>query len=127
MVTKMRVLTILIALCLFNTSLNAQVLSCHGKSIKHKQFGDFGAVEYGKSISLEEVLQGALSGLSKEAELLARIQPLPNDTASYVQDAIGLLEGAGGLYTCFLNNIQIYFYILLKQCVLNICMTKKII
>jgi len=94
------------ALCLFNTSLKAEVLSCHGNSIKQKQFGDFGAVEYGKSISLEEFLQEALRGLSKEAELLSQVQPLPNEAHSYVQDAIDLLEGSGGLHRCFLNNLK---------------------
>ena len=102
----MRVLTILIAVSLFSTSLNAEVLSCHGESIKQKQFGDLGTVVYGESITLEEVLQGALRSLSKEAQILSRVQSLPNKADSYVQDAIALLDGPSGLYSCFSSNLQ---------------------
>jgi hypothetical protein len=106
MVTEMRALTILIAFCLFSSSLSADVIGCSGKDIKQKQLGDFGTIDYGQSVSLKEVLQVALTGLSKEAELLSRVQPLPNETESYVQEAIALLEGSGGLYSCFVNNLQ---------------------
>lgn len=106
MVTKMRSLPILMALYLFSSSLYADVFKCRGDSSYEGKLGDFGSIEYGEPITFEAILQSSLKSLSREAELLSRVKPLPNEEESYIHDAIGLLESTNTVYSCFAKKLK---------------------
>ncbi|WP_444925287.1 hypothetical protein ACJJI4_12025 [Microbulbifer sp. TRSA002] len=102
----MRSLAILMALYCFSSSLYAEVFNCRGDSSNERKLGDFGSIEYGEPITFEAMLQSSLKNLSREAELLSRVKPLPNEEESYIHDAIGLLEGTNTVYSCFAQKLK---------------------